>query len=224
MCFGNGTPPQFAHHTSFPLSYHVVLSFLNQIKSVPNTRGLGRIHKILTLTLVSLLPEPPQEVLAEGAERGLPEELGQEVMALDLVHPEKVQVYVKQRSRTVTRPSRMFVAYFWCLIAPLRFVISLPRSRRKSSPSSEFSDSLEEVCVSRETVEWVDPSVVLCMTMVCLGGRGFPWKMYRLTSVEHKRMEFSSTFFYVVSFGVCLHRSSSFEEKSSNNKGEEFIN
>lgn len=43
--------------------------------------------RILTFALVALLAETPEELLAEGAERWLAEELGHELVAVDFVRP-----------------------------------------------------------------------------------------------------------------------------------------
>lgn len=47
-------------------------------------RGKGRK---LTFALVALFAETPKELLTEGAERGLAEELGHELVAVDFVRP-----------------------------------------------------------------------------------------------------------------------------------------
>lgn len=42
---------------------------------------------MLTHALVALLAEAPQKILAERTKRRLPEELGQKLVAVDLVRP-----------------------------------------------------------------------------------------------------------------------------------------
>lgn len=44
-------------------------------------------RRLTSFTLVALLAEAPQELLAEGAKGGLAEELGHKLVAVDFVRP-----------------------------------------------------------------------------------------------------------------------------------------